>query len=188
MKPLPLLRTLVLIFLAGLTQQAKAAIGIAYPDPPGGWTYAYTGDRADFISNAPNSSLDGTWGRVNGSSEWDGSPLGGTLSTNNYPGGAMVISNGTHASEVGVKYLRFQDPGNPPGYSLATNNGCNGCLIANPANRKILFTHDMTPEGATDTILDDGITISFRARIPTPGKTTGPIDQLYPNAEAANGR
>src|SRR5207253_7582281 len=97
------------------------------------------------------------------------------------------ISTGTHPSEVGINYLRIQDPGNPAQYSGAAGNGCGGCTIANPANRKILFVHDMTAEGCPDTVLDDGFTITFRARVPSPGKTSVALDPLYPSGEAGNG-
>jgi hypothetical protein len=41
----------------------------------------------------------------------------------------------------------------------------------------------MTAEGCPDTVLDDGFTITFRARIPTPAKTSAPLDQLYPSPD-----
>jgi len=177
--------TLFLISFTLIGHYVKGAIP-AYPPPAGGWTYFFDGDQAVCGSGAFDS-LDGTWNRSNGSSEWDCSPIGPTIATTNYPGGVMTINNGSNPSETGINYLRIQDPGNPPGYSGMANNGCGGCTIANPANRKILFVHDMTAEGAADTVLDDGFTISFRARIPTPAKTSAPLDPLYPNGEAANG-
>src|SRR2546425_4422172 len=170
-------RTLILLSLTIIDEAVRA--GIAYPDPPGGWTYTYNGDAAAFGTGVFDA-LDGTWSRSNGSSEWDGSAIGGTIDASNKPGGAMSIT------ESNVTYLRIQDPGRPSDYS-GTNNGCGGCSLANPSNRKLVFAHDMTAEGAPDTVLDDGFTFSFRARIPTPSNTTAPLDPLYPNGEGANG-
>src|SRR2546427_3089646 len=177
------------LVLFGLTLAGLPVIagpGLAYPDPPGGWTYTFKGDAGVFGTGAFDA-LDGTWNRNNGSSEWDGSALGPTIATTNKPGGVMVVANGLHQSETNVTYLRIQDPGNPSQYSGAANNGCGGCTIANPANRKILFVHNMTAEGCPDTVLDDGFTITFRARIPTPGNTTAPLDPLYPSGESGSG-
>ena len=168
------------------TAAVLAGPGIAYPDPPGGWTYVLNGDQAVCGSGAFDS-LDGTWNRSNGSSEWDCSAIGGTIQSGNFPGGALAVTNGLNPAETNVTYLRIQDPGNPAQYSGATNNGCGGCTIANPANRKILFVHDMTAEGCPNTVLDDGLTITFRARIPTPGKTSAPLDSLYPSGESSSG-
>src|SRR3989454_2738200 len=176
-------RILILVSLALASQSIIA--GVAYPDPPGGWTYIYNGDVAAFGTGAFDA-LDGTWNRNNGSSEWDGSAIDGVTSTDK-PGGAMAITNGLNQTETNVSFLRIQDPGNPSQYSGAANNGCGGCTIANPANRKILFVHNMTAEGCPDTVLDDGFTITFRARIPTPAKTSFPLDPLYPSNEQANG-
>src|SRR5438128_359639 len=179
--------SLCLLTLTTLSLKASDP-GIAYPDPPGGWNYIFRGDQA-FCTNPIAStfdSLDGTWNRQNGSSEWDCSGVDGVTSTD-FPGGVMTISTGTNPSETGINYLRIQDPGNPSQYSGLAANGCGGCIITNPANRKILFVHDMTAEGCPDTVLDDGFTITFRERIPTPAKTSAPLDSLYPSGESGTG-
>src|SRR5206468_1199680 len=66
------------------TAAILAGPGIAYPDPPGGWTYVLNGDQAVCGSGAFDS-LDGTWNRSNGSSEWDCSAIGGTIQFGNFP-------------------------------------------------------------------------------------------------------
>ncbi|MCI0540590.1 MAG: hypothetical protein L0Z50_35770 [Verrucomicrobiales bacterium] len=71
-------------------------------------------------------------------------------------------------TEGGVTFLRMQDTGDPRGYGFSE-----------PSNRKVYFGHDITAEGAPDTILDDGVTLSFRARIPTLGNANALIDDLY---------
>ena len=49
---------------------------------------------------------------------------------------------------------------------------------ADPSNRKITFTHNITSEVTEGTsILNTGVTLSFRARIPT----TAPLDPIYPD-------
>lgn len=151
--------------------------GVAYPDPPGGWKYTYNGDKD--TAGDPDSgftSLDGTWSHDNGSDQFDGSKLGGTIvagdfGVGNSPGGVMTITEG------GVTFLRMQDPGNPSQYGFPDP----------PSNRKLFFGHDITTDGAADTVLDDGVTLTFRARIPTPKKTTGPLDKLYRDGQSASG-
>jgi hypothetical protein len=170
-----------------------AGPGIAYPDPPGGWTYILDGSQAaPGSASAAFDALDGTWNGVNGSSEWSRDGVGGTLSNTNPPGGVSTFTEGDlRYPGSNVTYLRIQDTGNPSQYSGAsfTNNGCGGCTFANPpgSNRKIWFGHDVTAETPADTFLDDGFTITFRARVPTPAKTTNALDSLYPNGESGNG-
>ncbi|MBI2947241.1 MAG: hypothetical protein HYY23_06315, partial [Verrucomicrobia bacterium] len=166
---------LLTLICSGLVS-ASVSAGVAYPDPPGGWKYIYNGDK-DTVGE-PNSgftSLDGTWSHDNGSDEFDGSKIGGALvadafGVGNAPGGAMTLTEG------GVTFLRMQDPGNPTQYDFP-----------NPSNRKIFFGHNITEDGATDTVLDEGVAITFRARIPTPKKTTGPLDSLYRAGQASAG-
>ncbi len=167
-----------------IIQSAKAAYpAYDWSSVPGGWVYTNNGDQAICGPGGVADSLDGTWNRNNGSSEWDCSGLGGTLKSGlNAPGGVIAVTTGTHPSEVGISYLRIQDCGNPEQFKDPSN-----VTFTRPANRKILFVHDMTAEGCPDTVLDDGFTITFRARIPTRAKTTAPIDDLYPAGEAGNG-
>lgn len=101
------------------------------------------------------TSLDGTWSHDNGGDEWDGSAIG-----EGSPGGVSVIDG----------YLRIQDTGDPRDFGF-TDPG---------SNRKITFAHDLGPDGASDTFLNDGATFFFRARL----ATDGPLDQLYPGGGA----
>ena len=40
--------------------------------------------------------------------------------------------------------------------------------------------HNLSEDGASDTIMDDGVTLNFRTRIPT----TGPLDMLHLDKQA----
>lgn len=166
-------RALSCLLLALLAFSPTSRGGLAYPDPTGGWSYIYqaaagqdgAGGGSDF------DALDGTWSHNNGSDAWDGSGLGGTFEAgSNSPGGAQVFSEG------GVSYLRIQDTGDPRDFGYADNS-----------NRKIYFGHDISQYGAPDNVLDTGVTISFRARIPTPSKTTHPLDPLHRDGQGAGG-
>jgi hypothetical protein len=167
---------LLALLCCGLIASSVSA-GVAYPNPPGGWTYIYNGDKD--TAGEPDSgftSLDGTWSHDNGSDQFDGSKIGGKLlagdfGVGNAPGGVMTITEG------GVTFLRMQDPGDPRNYGYPDP----------PSNRKLYFGHDITADGAADTILDDGVTLTFRARIPTPKKTTAPLDPLHLTGQADAG-
>ena len=135
--------------LIGLLANTAVA-GIAYGDPAGGWTYTYGGEDAD--AGGPFESLDGTWDHDNGSDQWDGSGIGA-----GNPGGVSALSD-----PDGTFYLRMVDTGDP------RDQG-----IAEPSNRKYFFAHDIGAEGASDTQMDEGITLSFRARIPVDGPLAG---------------
>lgn len=149
-----------------------------FPDPPGGWTYVYNGDR--LIVGEPFSgltSLDGTWGH-DSSDQWDGSEIGGTFSSGDFgignaPGGVSLLTNqiGTNVTA----FLRMQVPGNPTAYEYP-----------DPSNRKLFFGHDlgadMDPVEAL-TLMDTGVTLSFRARIPTHTKAGEPLDPLMPDGQ-----
>ena len=155
---------------------AKPA-GTAYSPPTGGWQYIFNGDKDTAGDELGFTSLDGTWSHENGSDQWDGSKLGGILVSGanfgegNAPGGVMSITEG------GVTYLRLQDPGDPRNYDFPDPY----------CNRKLYLGHDITAEGAPDTIMDDGVTLSFRARIPTPKNTTAPIDSQHLSGQEATG-
>ncbi len=140
--------------------------GVSYGDPAGGWTYIYTGDQCLTPFAA---CLDGKWNHndaaAGGSDAWDGSAPGqmGAAGSPPAPGGAGIFKDGD------TSFLRIQDPGDP--------RSAPGGGWADPGNRKITFTHNITSEvPKPTTILDDGVTLSFRARIPT----TPPLDPLYP--------
>ena len=138
----------------------------AFEAPDGGWDYLYAGDSGTY-GDAGFTSLDGTWSHDNGSDQWDGSGPGdpfGPGSTG--PGGAKVID------EDGVNYLRIQDSGDPRDYEMP-----------DPSNRKVYLGHDLTAAGVSDTIMDDGVTLYFRARVPT----SGPLDPLHRDGQAAGG-
>jgi hypothetical protein len=155
----------ILFFIAG-----AALGGVDYTDPEGGWAYIYTGDQA---MTDVTAALDGTWDHNDdldgGSDAWDGSAPGetGSAGAGNAPGGAGVFTEGD------TTFLRIQDCGDP--------RDAGGW--AEPSNRKVTFVHDMAQEPGVDgtTILDDGVTISFRARIPT----TPPLDYYYPDGGSA---
>jgi hypothetical protein len=153
------------ILVLGLTTHPAVA-GIDYGEPDGGWTYIYTGDQA-----LPDvtAALDGTWDHKSGSSgsdAWDGTAPGdsGTGGSGNAPGGAGIFTEGA------TTFLRLQDCGDPRD---------SGGDWSDPSNRKLTFAHDFGQDAGVDgsTILDDGVTISFRARIPT----AGTLDPHYPN-------
>lgn len=156
---------LVLLGL-GIAMPARATtthpgqVGVAYRAPAVGWRYVYDGSQARFGSNAPGTfdALDGTWSHANLSDSWDGSTIGGELSATNRPGGVESLV------EPDAAYLRLQDTGDP-----------RFAFEGEPSNRKLYFAHNLTAEGASATILDDGVTLSFRARL----ATTGPLDDRF---------
>ena len=133
-----------------------AALGsVHYEEPPEGWTYIYTGDLA--APGTGYSALDGTWNHNNGSDQWDETEIG-----RGRPGGVSILSEGN------MTFVRLQDPGNPRNYG-----------VGDPSNRKILFGHSITNDigEVADTLLDDGVTLSFRARL----STTPPLDSFLPS-------
>ena len=141
---------------------------LSFSPPDGGWNYIYEGDQADYAPDGEGfASLDGTWSHDNGSDQWDGSAIGGDFGDGNRPGGAMIITEGS------ASYLRIQDTGDPRDYGYGDPG----------SNRKVYLGHDLTADGVADTIMDDGVTLIFRARVPT----SGPLDVLHPNGQQANG-
>jgi hypothetical protein len=125
-----------------------------YPDPVGGWTYTYTGDAATAGATGDYDSLDGTWDHDNGSDQWDGTIIGAGR-----PGGASSIDG----------YLRLQETGDPRDYGMGDPG----------SNRKIMFGHSITGDigAAGDMLLDTGVTLSFRAKIPAGGL----LDAIHPD-------
>jgi hypothetical protein len=114
-------------------------------------------------------NLDGTWTHNNGSDEWDGSQIGGVFDATNRPGGASLGIEGA------VTYLRMQDCGDPRDYDSAA-----GEWNDPGSNRKIYFGHSINTDSPAKapTIMRDGVTLTFRARIPTLAKAGGPLDPL----------
>ncbi|MCL4786173.1 MAG: hypothetical protein KJ070_05175 [Verrucomicrobia bacterium] len=176
MKPNSFLATASACLLLGsLTSLAQPA----FPPPPSGWTYIYNGTQLTVGDPGTGwTSLDGTWTHDNGSDEWDGSPIGGTFSTGGFgigngPGGTILGTQG------GVDYLRIQVTGDPRDYGYP-----------DPSNRKIYFGHnigsDIDPIKA-QTIMRDGVTLTFRARIPTLAKAGPPLDPLHRDGQQASG-
>ena len=157
--------TILFVVLAMGLATGVVYAGLDYPDPASGWGYVYNGWAAN---PAVTTSLDGTWDHKDagsgGSDAWDGSSIGMAGSK---PGGVSVLSE-TITSGTYLTYLRLQDTGDPRDYGMS-----------DPSNRKLYFGHSITNEiGALgDAILDTGVTISFRARIPT----SGLLDSLHPD-------
>jgi hypothetical protein len=151
----------------------------AFPDPAGGWTYIYNGDQLQVGEPA----LDGTWTHNNGSDEYGDDEIGGVLdpvnNPDNPPGGAILLEDGE------IQYLRMQVTGDPRDYD-APSTGWD-----DPgSNRKIYFGHYLfqdLPTESTLAILDNGVTLTFRARIPTPSKAGGPLDPLHRDGQNTAG-
>lgn len=137
--------------------------GELYGDPADGWAYIYHGEEADAgDADSGFTSLDGTWQHDNGSDQLDSA---GAFITDGVgaPGGILPISEGN------TNFLRLEDTGDP------RDDG-----FSEPSHRKLFFIHDIGEDGAEDDIMDTGVTLSFRARIPT----DGPLDSP---ASAGNG-
>ncbi|MBI4327845.1 MAG: hypothetical protein HY674_21655 [Chloroflexi bacterium] len=172
--------TSILVITAAVLFAPAASAGVAFPDPPGGWTYIYPGDQL-LVGAAGDGyvNLDGTWTHDNGSDEWDGSEIGGLFDVTNRPGGASL------GTQSGVKYLRMQDTGDPRDYDSAA-----GEFNDPGSNRKVYFGHnigsDIDPVKA-QTIMSDGLTLTFRARIPTLAKAGGPLDPLHRDGQQGSG-
>lgn len=150
------LYALLILVLAGTAASRQAEAGTLYADPLGGWTYTLTGDTAVAGSSGSFDSLDGTWDHDNNNDQWDGTMIGAGR-----PGGVTALSSG------GDAFLRLQDTGDP----VDSGMGDPG------SNRNILFAHDISSDGASAAVLDDGITFSFRARI----ATGSPLDDIHPD-------
>ena len=143
---------LTTVVLALVWIAGTVSAGVSYPNPPGGWKYTYTGDGA---ANPDASALDGTWDHTGSSDAWDGSIIGAGQA-----GGVSAVSDG------GVNFLRIQD-------ALTSGSGTD--------SRKIYFAHSITNDiGSTiaGPLLDNGVTISFRARLST--TPPPPLDGTWP--------
>ncbi len=132
------------LFLAQRVSFAQTS----YASPEGGWLYTYEAGSGDDIAGEAGSgftSLDGTFSHDNGSDQWDGSRFG----ADGRPGGAQVIDG----------FLRMQETGDPRDHGFPDPGSI----------RKLYFGHDLSGDGASNTLLDDGVTLYFRARVPTTG-------------------
>ena len=142
------------ITLAAATLWAgQIQAGELYADPADGWSYIYHGEEADAGADGSGfTSLDGTWSHDNGSDQWNSDYITDGIGA---PGGILPITDD-------YTYLRLEDTGDPrdsfpdPG-----------------SNRKLFFIHDIGEDGATDDVMDTGITLTFRARIPSDGPLDG---------------
>lgn len=156
------LQVLAVAVLATATILLLSSTSFAgYLPPPGGWTYCYQGEAADEGPTGVFDSLDGNWDFDNGSCEWDGSIIGAGR-----PGGASALSDAD-----GTRYLRIQDTGDPRDYGMGDPG----------SNRKLMFAYDINEDlgGAATDILDTGVTLSFRARVPS--NNYPPLDDLHPD-------
>ncbi|HEY2951323.1 MAG TPA: immunoglobulin domain-containing protein, partial [Verrucomicrobiae bacterium] len=123
-----------------------------YAAPNGGWSYFYTGDG---VAPSDFAALDGTWDHNNGSDSWDGLGRGagnGAVGGVDTAGGILTIED-------------------------ALNSGTGD-------NRRLYFTHNIAQDASVTnagTLLDDGVTVSFRARL------TPPTDPLLELTNAPNG-
>jgi len=138
-----------------------ARAGVAFSEtPPGGWDYTFEGS-SDAFGTGEFTALDGTWSHDEGD-RWDGSAPGSGA-----PGGVDALVDGN------TTFLRIQDPGDPTVYG-----------IPNPSNSRVHFGHDIraTLGNVDAAVLDNGITLSFRARlaIDDPNDPTDPpLDDVY---------
>lgn len=123
-----------------------------YMSPSGGWTYLYDGNT---MATPGTAALDGTWNHDNGSDAWAGDLRGLT----NPPEGGLSVSNGI---------LTMEDV-------LVSGAGID--------NRRFYFTHPLAQDPLTNanTILSDGVTFTFRARL------TPMSDPLIELTNAPNG-
>jgi len=150
---------LIAVSIPFVIYAGKTNAGVMYLDPSGGWSYTYAGDAAAAGPTDNFDSLDGTWDHDNGSDQWDGSEIGAGR-----PGGASALSESSAPS-----YLRLQNTGDPRDYGMVDPG----------SNRKLYFLHNMANDdvAAADPVLDEGITLSFRARV----STGVPLDDLHPD-------
>jgi hypothetical protein len=160
--------------LAVVSPPASRA-GVLFDDPAGGWDYLFDGEtdlRTNPSGVAPFIALDGTW-RRDESNDWDSIQSSGGLGTkpgdgygpvpDDPPGGVVTLLEDT------TDYLRIQDTGFPQDWNYEVNDNHNG---------KFWFGHSVEREhpGVTSIMSTEGITITFRARIPS----DGPLDPIHP--------
>jgi hypothetical protein len=145
------------------------AVNVLFSDPAGGWRYAYMGQGVAPGSTAGNdfTALDGTWDRQNGSDEWDGSGIGGTLGNANRPGGISALTDGA------TSFIRIQDTGDPRSHGFADPS----------SNRKFYPGHNIATDAGVmnPATIGEAVTLTFRTRIAT--AATGILDGQYPAGE-----
>ncbi|HZO54831.1 MAG TPA: immunoglobulin domain-containing protein, partial [Bryobacteraceae bacterium] len=132
-----------------VAQLVVRALGTSvYLPPPGGWTYRYEGTA---MAPSVTAALDGTWNHNNGSDAWAGDLRGPGI----LPEGGLSVSNGV---------LTLEDV-------MASGTGDD--------NRRLYFTHQLAQDSLTNanTILSDGVTFTFRARL-TPPPPGDPLTEL----------
>jgi hypothetical protein len=186
-------RRLSLLFVAAcslawsaLPQSSQG--GVLYQDPAGGWRYTYQGNFNPGIEGNPPGfgdnndfmALDGTW-QHNQSDRWDGHVPGDPISDpTDPPGTPETVEGGPNGwspggagsfTEGATNYIRVQDPGNPELHGWLQGSG------RQDTNRRVYYGHDLGQEGAlpSQLVLDNGFTLSFRARVPN----SGPMDDIY---------
>ena len=184
----------VVAIVVALVDSTRTEAGVSYQDPAGGWRYTYGGTfnapvvdpgfvggvgPAGYGKSNDSEALDGTWYHDQ-SDKWDGSGPGDTGPTPNgpSPGGASALT------ETGTSYIRVQDAGNPEVHGFVQGQDPIN------SNRRVYFGHsiadDFGGEGEPaepppvngrnwQRLLDNGITVSFRMRIPN----SGPMDPVY---------
>lgn len=132
----------VLSVIVLLVASGFAIAGVSYSDPAGGWAYSYTGDGAAAGSGAWNSA-------ASDADAFDA--LDGTWGHTN----DSDLWDGTYSSSTGG--LKSEN-----GYlTIADRVGTSGA-----ANSKLYLAHDISSEGgASSTVIDDGVTLSFRTRL-----------------------
>ena len=162
-----------IVGLALIAAKPATGVNVDYDDPLGGWSYAYRGDQDAAESF---SALDRQWLHLQ-ADQWDGSAPGvlgdpSVDANSDSPGGVVALV------ESGVDYLRIQDAGFPSAYDDNPFD-LENANWNDPSNRKIYFAHDILSDGnpgaGLANVLNDGLTLSFRARI----ASSGTLDQVY---------
>jgi hypothetical protein len=172
-------------FCATLMFAPAARAGVSYQDPAVGWRYKYNGTFNASMGGYPpgfgdgaTQALDGTW-RHDQTDRWDGSAPGDTQPAPNYPapGGIGAYTEGS------TSYIRLQDPGNPEPHGWIQDDAQNK---TRNSNRRLNLAHQIDFDGSLSgtqyLVLDNGFTVSFRARIPN----SGPLDPVYTQVNSVN--